>query len=161
LTLEDAPQIFFLRSDPGILQFLNKEPAANIQEAENFIQLINDNIDTNEAILWGICLPESPGHVIGTICYWRIRKENHRAEIGYVLHPDHWRKGIMKEAIFGIFDYGYKVMGLHSIEAVIAAGNKASAAVLESTGFVQEGYLREDVYVQGKFQDTVIYSRLQ
>lgn len=52
-------------------------------------------------------------------------------------------------------------MKLHSVEARIKAGNSPSAAVLEATGFVQEGYLKEEYYFNEKFYDSVIYSRLQ
>ena len=43
LTLSDAPDIFFLRSDKNVLQFLGKEPAKTISEAEEFINKIDLN----------------------------------------------------------------------------------------------------------------------
>jgi ribosomal-protein-alanine N-acetyltransferase len=161
LTMEDAPEVFFLRSDPTILQFLSKEPAANIKEAEDFITLINTNIDNNESILWAIVLKESPEKTIGTICLWRLQKEHYRAELGYVLNPEYWNKGIMKESILCTLDYGFATLGLHSAEARINPDNIASASVLESTGFVREAYFKEDFFHRGKFGDTAVYSRLQ
>jgi ribosomal-protein-alanine N-acetyltransferase len=47
-----------------------------------------------------------------------IFKKNYRGEIGFILHPDHWRKGIMKEAINAVVDYGFTVLGLHSIASI-------------------------------------------
>ena len=158
---EDAAEIFFLRSDEVILRFLGKEPAKTIKEAEEFIIKINTSIEAGESILWGIALKDEPSLLIGTICLWNIQKKNHRAEIGYVLHPAFWRRGIMKEAIHEVIEYGFKTMGLHSMEARIHADNAASAASLESAGFVKEGYLKEDFFFQDKFTDTIIYSRLQ
>ena len=111
--------------------------------------------------MWAIALKTNPSKLIGTICYWNIQKQNFRAEIGYVLHPQFWRMGIMKETINKVIEYGFNTMKLHSIEALIRADNAASAAVLESTGFVKEGYLKEEFYYRGKFMDTIIYSRLQ
>jgi ribosomal-protein-alanine N-acetyltransferase len=158
---EDAAEVFFLRSDETVLQFIGKEPATTIKETEDFIKKTNDAIETGDSILWGIALKENPAKLIGTICYWKIQKEHYRAEMGYVLHPDHWRKGIMKETMLKIIDYGFHAMKLHSIEARIDAGNAASAAILESTGFLKAGCLKEDFYFRGKFLNTVIYSRLQ
>jgi ribosomal-protein-alanine N-acetyltransferase len=160
LTQEDAPEIFYFRSDPVILQYLGREPARDIEEVKPFIDLINTNIDTNESILWGIALKESPGKLIGTICFWQLQKENYRSEIGYLLDPLHWKKGIMKEAINTVLEYGFSVMGLHSVEARLTALNTASAAVLEATGFVREGYFKEDFFYNGKFEDTAVYSKL-
>jgi len=157
---QDAAEIFFLRSDEEVLRFIGKEPAKNIKEAEEFIKKIGQAAETGDSIMWGITLKEDPSALIGTICYWRIQKENYRAEMGYVLHPGYWRRGFMKEAIHEIIEYGFKTMGLHSIEARIHADNAASAASLESSGFVREGYLKEEFFFQGKFLDTVIYSRL-
>ncbi len=161
ITMEDAPEIFFLRSDPAILQHLGKEPAATMKEAEDFIELVTNNIVTNEGIIWAIVLKEAPAKTIGTICFWRLNKDHYRAEIGYALSPAWWRKGIMKEAITKTLEYGFGNMGLHSVEARISAGNIASAAILESTGFIKEAHFREDFFYNGKFGDTIVYSRLQ
>ncbi len=161
VTMEDAPEIFFLRSDAAVLQFLSKEPAATIKEAKDFITRINNDIDNNDGILWAIVLKEGSGKAIGSICYWRLSKEHYRAELGYVLDPNFWRRGIMKEAILKVLKYGFSGMGLHSIEARISPANIASAAVLEATGFIREAYFKEDFFYRGKFEDTAVYSRLQ
>jgi [ribosomal protein S5]-alanine N-acetyltransferase len=161
ITMEDAPEIFFLRSDQTILQFLSKEPAANLKEAEEFITRINNDIDNNDAIMWAITLKENPSKAIGSICFWRMLKEHYRSEIGYVLDPGYWRKGIMKETILKILGYGFSTMGLHSVEARINPDNIASASLLESTGFVKEAYFKEDFFRRDQFEDTEVYSRLQ
>jgi len=156
----DSAEIFFLRSDPDVLQYVGREPAQTIREVEDFISQINHGIDSNEAIMWGIALKNEPRQLIGTICFWQIRKEHYRAETGFVLHPLYWRKGIMKEALQKVVQYGFEKMKLHSIDANVAAGNMASSSLLESVGFVKEGYFREDYFFNGKFYDTIVYSRL-
>jgi ribosomal-protein-alanine N-acetyltransferase len=160
ITKEDVAEIFFMRSDPTLLQYVHREPAASLQEAQDFITRITTNIDTNEGIMWGIVLQENPAVLIGNICYWRLDKDHHRAEIGYMLHTDHWKKGIMKEALLKVLDYGYNSMQLHSVEARIDPANTASAGLLEATGFVREGYFKEDFLFRGVFMDTAVYSRL-
>jgi ribosomal-protein-alanine N-acetyltransferase len=158
---EDAAEIYFLRSDEEVLRYIGKEPAQTIEEAENFIQQINHGIDANEHIMWAITLLDEPRQLIGTIGIWQIRKEHFRAEIGYVLHPLFWRRGIMKEAILKVLEYGFETMHLHSIQAQVAAENIASAAVLEAAGFVREAYFREDFFFRGKFFDTIVFSKLK
>ncbi|MBL0131229.1 MAG: GNAT family N-acetyltransferase [Chitinophagaceae bacterium] len=74
ISLADAPEIYFLRSDPAILQFISKEPAANINEAIQFISRINTDIQTNEAIMWAIVLKKNPAKTLGNICFWRLQK---------------------------------------------------------------------------------------
>ena len=161
ITKDDAAEIFFLRSDDAVMKHIGREPAATIEEAEDFISQINHGIDANEIIMWAITLLDDPGQLIGTICFWQIRKEHYRAETGFVLHPFHWRKGIMKEALRRVIQYGFDVMKLHSIDAQVNVGNLASAGVLESVGFAREAYFKEDYFFRGKFYDTAVYSRLQ
>ena len=161
LTQQDAAAIFFLRSDKKVMEFIDREPAVSIREAEEFIDTINFNSDNGNSILWGIAFKEHPSELIGTICYWQIQPQHYRSEIGYMLHPHHWRKGIMKEALLKVIDYGFQTMKLHSIEARINAANTASTAILLSTGFRQEAYFKEDCFFRGKFMDTIVYSLIR
>jgi [ribosomal protein S5]-alanine N-acetyltransferase len=157
---EDAPEIFFLRSNKQVLHYINKEPAASIDAAREFISNINSFIDKSESILWGIAWKDQPAKVIGTICFWNIRTDHYRAEIGYALHPDQWKKGVMKEAIKATLDHGFNRMGLHSVDAHINPENLASSAVLEANGFRKEAHFREDLCYKGEFFDTIIYAKL-
>ncbi len=49
LTMDDTPEIFFLRSNEAVLRLIGKEPAASIEEASAFIKRINDSVDAGEA----------------------------------------------------------------------------------------------------------------
>lgn len=159
VTTKDADDIFFLRSNEAVLKYLDKEPEKSVEETIAWTEIVKQNQDNNDGILWGITLHES-NIVIGTICYWRMQKEHYRAEIGYALHPAHQGRGIMDEAIKAVLHYGFKIMGLHSVEANINPANEASGKLLEKNGFVQEAYFRENYYFNGKFIDSVIYSLL-
>lgn len=112
-----------------------------------------------EGITWAITLKEDT-KLIGTICFWNIQKEHYRAEIGYVLHPDFQRKGIMQEAIAEVIKFGFQVMKLHSIEANTNPNNTSSIRLLERNKFIREGYFRENYFYNGKFYDSVVYALL-
>lgn len=157
----DAPEIFFLRSSDSVMKYIDRPKAASMQDARDYLHVINQSLHGNDGITWGLSIRDDPGKLIGTIGYWRIKKEHYRAEIGYMLHPDFWKKGIMKEAILSVLDFGFNGMQLHSVEANINSGNDASASVLEATGFIKEAHFREDYFFDGTFRDTVIYSRLK
>lgn len=161
MTLADGPEMLFLRSDDAVLEFINREKATSLKQAEDFIQLIDKLIDGNESILWAIAWKDNPEKLIGTICIWQIQKEDFRAAVGYVLHPSQWRKGIMKEVLLKVVDYGFSTLQLHSIAAEVAPKNIASCTLLESVGFVREAYFKENVCYKGEFFDTAIYSLLK
>lgn len=156
----DAEAIFILRSNEKVMQYIDKEPLKKIEEANLLVEKITGCLHSNDAITWGICLPQNNKQLIGTIGFWRIIKENHRAEIGYMLHADHWRKGLMEEAVKAVIQFGFTNMQLHSIEAHINPANAGSAGLLEKLGFAREAYFKEDYYFRGQFLDTAIYSLL-
>ena len=160
MTDTDAPEIWFLRSDETVMKYIDREKPKSQEEALAFINMVNANIDKNESIMWAIALKENPGTLIGNIGFWRIINQHYRSEIGYMLHPDFWGKGIMKEALQAAADFGFNEMKLHSIEAHINPDNIASGMLLEKAGFIREAYFKEDFFFRGKFIDTAIYSLL-
>jgi len=155
----DANDIFLLRSDERVMKYIDRPPAKTIDDAYELMQKIADQEKNNDAVTWAITLKEEL-KLIGTICYWNIKKEHYRAEIGYVLHPDYWGKGIMQEALTEILNFGFKVMKLHSIEANVNPENAASIKLLERNKFVREAYFKENYFYDGKFLDSEIYSLL-
>ena len=77
-----------------------------------------------------------------------------------MLLPEYHGKGIVSEAVKEAVNYGFQVMKLHSIEAIIDPDNHASAKVLEKNGFIKEAHLKENEFFNGRFLDSVIYSIL-
>jgi len=159
MSQDDAEAIFGLRSDPRVMQWFDRPRAQKLEDAQELIRSIEKAVQSNEGITWGIQWPED-SLLIGTIGFWRIIKEHYRAEIGYMLHPDYHGQGLMREAMEAVLEYGFGRMNLHSVEANINPGNLASAKLLEKSGFVKEAHFRENYYYDGKFIDTVIYSRI-
>lgn len=153
----DVSDIFSLRSDGRVMEFLDRPLLKTIDDSRQLIKTITDGINNNEAITWAINLKNDP-KLIGTIGFWRIIKEHFRAEIGYLLHPDYQGKGIMQEAVEEVLDFGFRTLKLHSIEANVNPNNLASIKLLERNQFVKEAYFKENYYYDGKFLDTVIYS---
>jgi len=159
ITNEDAGEIFVHRSNQQMLRYLDRDPISSLDEAKQWIKMIDNGIDKDEYIAWGLTLKNEP-KVIGTISVWNIKKEHHRAEIGYALHPDQQGKGLMQEALEAILDFGFKNMKLHSVEANVNPANAASIKLLEKNNFVREAYHRENYCHGGKFLDSAIYSLL-
>ena len=154
---EDAREIFFLRSDNQVLEFLDRDPAQSMNEALQWIQTIRLGINNNEYIAWGISL-KGDKTLIGTVSFWNVKKEHYRSEIGYALHPGNQGKGLMQEAMITVLDYGFKTMKLHSVEANVNPNNVASIKLLERNNFVREAYHKENYHYNGKFLDSAIYS---
>lgn len=155
----DVNQIFNLRSNPETMKYIPRPLAKTTEDALEHIAIIDARIENNEGINWAITLKDDP-KLIGLIGHYRIKPEHFRAEIGYMLLPEFNGKGIITEAIKEVVNYGFKVMQLHSIEAIIAPENFGSEKVLQKNGFVKEAHLKENEFYDGRFLDTVIYSIL-
>jgi ribosomal-protein-alanine N-acetyltransferase len=155
----DVNEIFALRSNPETMKYIPRPIAKTTEDALEHIAIIDAKIETNEGINWAITLKGDP-KLIGLIGHYRIKPEHFRTEIGYMLLPEFNGKGIITEAIKEVVNYGFKVMQLHSIEAIIAPENFGSEKVLQKNGFVKEAHLKENEFYEGRFLDTVIYSIL-
>lgn len=159
--LDDTATMLEMRSNKKTLAYLDKKPLQTASEAQLLICKILKDIEVGDGITWALALKDKPTQMIGTIGLWRLIKEHYRAEIGYMLLPQYFLKGYMKEAIAPILNYGFNKMQLHSIEAQIHPGNEGSKALLISQGFNQEGYYKENFFFEGKFKDTAVYSLLE
>lgn len=159
ITKNDADNLFRLRSNKKIMQFINRPLAKSVTDAEDFIELINESLKNNNGITWAISLKNNAG-LIGTIGLWRLIKEHYRAEIGYMLNADFQRAGIMHEVIQPVLYYGFDIMNLHSIEAHVNPDNNASIKLLQKSGFIKEAHFKENFYFDGRFLDSEVYSLL-
>ncbi len=160
ITHADANALLQLRSSEVVMQYIDKERSKTAEEIMVLIDRIENDANSGDGITWAICLKEEPEILIGSIGLWRIIKQHYRAEIGYLLHPGFWGRGIAKEALQAVVAFGFRHIQLHSIEAHINPQNAASAALLESTGFIREAYFKEDFFFRGSFRDTAVYALL-
>jgi len=154
---EDAADLFVLRSDPEVMKYIPRPLAVVVNDVVPLIDGANDLAAQNEAINWGIVLKDE-NRVIGTIGFVRLSKEDHRAEVGYLLHPAFQGKGLVREALALLIDFGFKDLDFHTICAIADPDNLASIKLLERTGFSKEGHFREDCFFEGRFLDSVHYS---
>ena len=134
LISSDDKEIFALRSDDNVNKYLDRKPSKSIDDAKNFIQTINENIQRNDSIYWAITL-NGTDKLIGTICLFDFTNDNLKAEIGYELLPDFQGKGIMQEATSKVIDFGIQHIGLNSIEAYTHSENQSSTRLLEKLNF--------------------------
>lgn len=137
LEMGDDKAIFALRSDDKINQYLGRQKAHSIEDAQNFIRKIENGLAKNEAILWVIC-KKNDLQLLGTICLWNIEKTKAEAEIGYELLPNFHGKGILQEVIPKVVQYGFTMMKLKAIVALLDKNNIKSVRLLEKNNFKQE-----------------------
>ena len=74
---------------------------------------------------------ECDGRVIGKAGCWRL------PEIGYILHPDYWGRGLATEALTAVIDHLFATREFDAIKADVDPRNEASLKLLARLGFVE------------------------
>ena len=134
LSIIDEREIFILRSDREINKYLDRQLSNTIDDARNFINKVNENIDKNDSLYWGITLRDK-NILIGTICLYGFSDENDNCEIGYELLLDFQGQGIMMEAVEKVIDYAFNTIKVKKIEAFFHRDNLRSIRLLEKFSF--------------------------
>jgi ribosomal-protein-alanine N-acetyltransferase len=158
LSTDDRQSIFALRSDKEINKYLNRQVARSIEDAVKFINMINENIKTNNSIYWAITLTKT-GTFVGTICLFDFSNENSSCEIGYELMIKFQGQGIMKEAAEKVIDYAFRALQFKKIVAFTHDENQNSTKLLTRFNFIKS--IKENKEIAGLNIYTLTYSNWQ
>ena len=131
---DDSAAIFALRADLSVNQYLDRQPCLSIENATSFILNINKSIENSDAFYWAI-MSNLTGKLIGTICLFNFSMDKFTAEIGYELLPDFHGKGLMREAVSIVIEFGFQQLQLSSITAITQSENHRSIKLLETFNF--------------------------
>ena len=134
LLIDDANEIYLLRSDESVNKYLDRNKATVIDDATNFINKIKNAVAKNESLYWAITI-KGNSSLIGTICLFSMDIEKDSAEIGYELIPKFQGKGFMQESISTIIRFALDDLRIKTITATLSADNLKSVTVLERNNF--------------------------
>lgn len=157
---EDASNVLSIRSHPKVSKYLDSKILVTVEDSEKRIHTILQDFKDKKGITWAI-IDKKTNKLIGDFGVWRIDKQNFRGEIGYILNPDYWGKGFMKESMTTLINFAFKTINLHSLEANVNPKNANSKNLLLKFNFKLEAYFRENYYFNGTFLDSEIYCLLK
>lgn len=155
---EDAAALLDIFSRDEVTRFYDLYPFTELADVEDMIEFFSESYELEKGIRWGIARKKD-NRLIGTCGFVWLR--TYRGEIGYELHPDLWRRGIMREALGALVEFAFDEMGLNRIEAQVMVENASSAKLLHSLGFVEEGVLRQVDYFKDQFHDMRLFALLE
>lgn len=157
---DDVDALFEIFSDPDVMRYWSSPPMVHRSEAAHLLARLEEHFRNRDLFQWGIVRTDED-RVIGTCTLAHLNVANRRAELGFALARPHWRKGLMREALGALLDFGFGELNLHRLEADVDPRNAASLRILERLGFRREGFLRERWLTNGETQDTVLLGLLQ
>lgn len=153
--LEDVEDIFKIYSDPEVAKYDWYEPINTKDRAISIINNYKDEFKNKEEITWGVARKDD-NKIIGFCNLGDFDDDAIRSEIGYGFKRSEWNKGYATETIKTLVKFGFEVMCLNRVEAIVTLGNDASVKALKKANFVQEGISRERTFMKGEFVYDVI-----
>ena len=136
LSIDDQQDVFGLRSDPEINKFIDRQLCKTTEDAKNFINKVNDNIEKSDTYYWAITLTDTKT-LVGTICLFAFSSEKNSCEIGYELMTKFQGQGIMKEAAQVVIDYVFQTLKFKKILAFTHYENQSSTNLLLKLNFLK------------------------
>ena len=156
----DADALFTLRGDYEVTHYNIGAAYPDITHAHSLIDAMTRLYHEEKELRWGITLPDEGDTVIGMIGFNSWHRIDRRGSIGFDLARAFWRRGIMREAVEAVLQFGFLQMGLNRIEADASAENVASIALLTSRGFRHEGTQRDHYWEDDTFHDLLLFGLL-
>ncbi len=154
------------------LRFMNEEDTDNIVKwrnsdfvRRNFIyqkpftregheNWIKTMINTGRVIQFMICTKE--GRPVGSVYLRDIDRTHNKAEYGiFIGEKDALGRGYGTQAARLMIDYAFEKLKLHKVMLRVLAENEQARRSYEKAGFVQEAYLKDEVFLEGKYKDVI------
>jgi len=157
---KDLDTVYEIQSDPEVMRYYGVLPYDSSEKAQKHLDWLLSLHNENKG-LRPIITIKGEDHYIGDVGYYDYEKRHNRAEIGYILGKNYWGKGIMSEALEAMLIYGFNVMGLNRVQALIDPRNMASLRLVEKFCFQYEGTFREYECEYGEYIDLGMYSLLK
>jgi ribosomal-protein-alanine N-acetyltransferase len=83
-----------------------------------------------------------------------------KATVGYWIGEPYAGQGYMTESLGLVCDFGFSALKLSRIEASCLPHNEASKSVLRRCGFLEEGYAKDYMQINGRREDHILWGKL-
>lgn len=145
-TAADAPLLYHLNTQPGVLKYIPEPILRNEEDAKAVIIDIILPQYKNNLGRWAAHLKSNDAF----IGWCGLKMVDGEIDLGYRLLPSEWGKGYATEVAKAALQYGHQQLQLEKIIAHAHTGNIASQNVLQKIGmqFVGEG-IEDGVPVKG------------
>jgi ribosomal-protein-alanine N-acetyltransferase len=142
---DDLGAMHAIFSDPAAMKHWSTLPHADITETR---ALLDARIASFASAPTYFQI-EKAGQLVG--CAGLYRND----EVGFILHPAHWRQGIVAEAMQCIIPHLFATTDLPQLTADVDPQNKASLALLTRLGFHETHRASRTFLIGGIWYDSI------
>ncbi|MBN8631033.1 MAG: GNAT family N-acetyltransferase [Rhodobacterales bacterium] len=124
-TWDDLDAVHRLFSNPRAMRYWSRPEHETLEETRHWLRfLVEPAADSLDLLV------EKDGEVIGKAGAWQL------PEVGFLLHPDHWGKGLAHEAMAAVIAHVEAAFpALPELTAEVDPRNDASLRLLGRLGF--------------------------
>ncbi len=160
--LEDYSKIHIWRMDTGYQSgVVSMKRFISSETEKKWVEYVIKRHEQTKEIRLGIALKEND-EMIGLVSLTEIDHVNRNAQLNsWIGEVEQRKKGYNHEAVYLLMKYAFFELGLERVSATVLEENIASKKSLEKLGYIQEGFLRNAVFKEGKFQSLIAYSMLK
>jgi ribosomal-protein-alanine N-acetyltransferase len=158
LRASDASTLYAELTSPEASKFM-WAPPPNVVAFERFIEWTHAEREAGKYICYGI-VPRGEEHACGIFELRQLQPGFLRGELGFVIAPPYWGKGIFLEGAELLLDFAFRTVKVHRIEARAAVDNDRGNAAIGKLGAKREGTLQDAFWCRDHFCDQYLYAIL-
>ena len=145
---DDLEAMHAVLSDEEATLFWSTPPHATLDETRAWLadMIASHPSQSDDFIV------EFEGRVIGKAGFFRL------PDIGYILHPDCWGRGLATEALKAVIAHAFAHHPLSAITADVDPRNAASIRLLERLGFTFTHSAERTWFISGQWCDSLYYA---
>lgn len=141
-TKEDSLQVYEnYGKDPLVSKYVVWNKHKDVQDAVNLMDKWEKSYDELSSYKWLVIVKET-NEVIGSITAVNVDDRNKTIELGYCYGSKWWNKGYATETLKRVIKFFFEEVEVEAIYANHLEANVASGIVMEKSGMMFEGLLR-------------------
>ncbi len=144
---EDAADLFEVFRDPRAMRYWSHLPHTHIDETRKWVGAMA-GLPPGKADDFVI---EHEGRVIGKAGCWL------GAEVGILVHPAHWGRGIASEALTAVIPHCFATLDADRLTADTDPRNDAVHRLFRGLGFTESGFAERTILVGEEWCDSLYF----
>jgi len=157
---ENVLDVFHILNNYQVIRYTDIYQNTSIEYTENLIAVWQKELLENTRIFW-LIKNKTKNKTIGIVGFSGINWKHSFASITCALNQQYWRKEIGSEALKAIINFGFHSLNLYRLEAQVFVENNSAVKLFDKLRFINEGILRGNFLIEGKFESSVMFSLLK
>ena len=151
-SLDDVPALTRWINDPELRRFIKRPFPMTLHGESEWVQSLAKRSDTD--VVFAIDLD---GVHIGMMGLHKINWKDRTATTGaFIGDKRYWGQGYGTDAKMALLDYAFNTLDLRKLSSQVYAFNTRSIAYSLHCGYVEEGRLIRQRFIEGQYHDEVI-----